>query len=65
MAAPVTTGIEAVDRELERRGAFPDAETAEAVASRLLAVWRAMQPGSGDAYGVFTKARHRKQAQGG
>jgi hypothetical protein len=64
MAAPVTTGIEAVDREL-RRGPFADAETAKVVANQLLAVWRAMQPGSGDAYGVFTKARHRKQAQGG
>src|SRR5262245_23077411 len=47
VAAPVTTGIEAADRE-----SFADAETAEVAANQLLAGWRAMQPGSGDAYGV-------------
>ena len=64
MAAPVTTGVEAVDRELERRGPFADAETAEAMANRLLGVWRAMQPGANDAYAAIG-ARHRRQAQGG
>jgi hypothetical protein len=46
MAALPTTGIPAVDRELERRGPFPSAEAAEAAANRLLSVWRALQPGS-------------------
>ena len=40
------TGIELVDRELKRRGPFPSAEAAEAMAARLLAVWRALQPSS-------------------
>src|SRR5262249_54101890 len=39
MVAAVVTGIADVDRELERRAPFADAETAEVVANRLLAVW--------------------------
>jgi hypothetical protein len=46
MAAPLTTGIPAVDAELERRGPFADAAEAEAVAAKLLTVWRALYPSS-------------------
>jgi len=41
------TGVELVDRELKRHEPFPSVEAAEAMAARLLAVWRALQPSSG------------------
>jgi hypothetical protein len=59
-----TTGIEIIDRELKRRGPFPNAEAAEAMAARLLAVWRVLQPGSGginaDDTVAFGRSRPRK-----
>jgi hypothetical protein len=58
-AAPIT-GIEPVDRELRRRK-FTDAETAEATANKLLAIWRALQVGSNDAYVALAQARHRRR----
>jgi hypothetical protein len=54
-----STGIEAVDRELERRAPFASSEAAEAVAAQLLRVWRALQPGSEDA--IVLRSRRRKQ----
>jgi hypothetical protein len=59
MVATPITGVEAVDRELRRRK-FTDAETAEAVANQLLAVWKAMQPGSNNAYLMLGRQRHRQ-----
>jgi hypothetical protein len=58
---PTSTGIPQVDAELKRREPFPDAETAEVTAARLLSVWRMLQPGSGDAYAAF-EARQRRRA---
>src|SRR5205807_2156739 len=46
-AMTTPTGIQAIDRVLEQHGPFPDAETAEALAARLLAIWHALQPCSG------------------
>jgi hypothetical protein len=61
MTTHVRTGVEAVDRELERREPFPDAETAEATANRLLATWRAMQPRAPDAYANMLRLRRRRK----
>jgi hypothetical protein len=44
MTAPPTTGIELVDRELERHEPFSSAEAAETMAAQLLAVWRVLRP---------------------
>jgi hypothetical protein len=44
MAAPLTTGIPAIDHELERRAPFTDVAKAEAVAAKLLTVWRTLYP---------------------
>jgi hypothetical protein len=56
MIAP-TTGIPAVDQELERRAPFTDVAEAEAVAAKLLAVWRALYPSSG---GVVLDRQRRR-----
>jgi len=39
-----TTGVELIDRELKRRGPFPNAEAAETAAARLLAIWHVLAP---------------------
>ena len=45
MAAPApTTGIEVIDAELRRHAPFDSVEAGEALANRLLAVWRTLQP---------------------
>jgi len=44
MTAPLTTGIPAIDAELERRGPFDDANEAEIMVAKLLAVWRTLYP---------------------
>jgi hypothetical protein len=46
VVAALVTGIEPVDCELKRREPFPSVEEAEELAARLLAIWRALQPGS-------------------
>jgi hypothetical protein len=43
MMAPPATGIPAVDAELKRRE-FTNANEAEAMAAKLFAVWRTLQP---------------------
>jgi hypothetical protein len=48
MTAPLTTGIPAIDAELERRGPFDDANEAEIMVAKLLAVWRALYPSSSE-----------------
>jgi hypothetical protein len=63
MITPPLTGVAQVNAELKRRGPFPDAETAETTANQLLAVWRALQPGSADAYATLVMARCRRQAE--
>jgi hypothetical protein len=50
---------EPVARELERHK-FPNAEAKEAMAAQLLAVWKAMQPKSSDAYVMLERQRHRR-----
>jgi hypothetical protein len=55
------TGIQAVDRVLEQHGPFPDAETAEALAARLLAIWHALQPCSGGLDATTTTLDRRRQ----
>jgi hypothetical protein len=52
---------EPVARELERREPFPDAETKEATAARLLAVWKAMQPKSRDTTIVLRRPRRMQR----
>jgi len=53
------TGIELIDRELERRGPFSSTEEAEALAAELLAVWRALAPYSD---GLDAASDQRQQA---
>src|SRR5262245_53283806 len=58
------TGIEIVDRELERLAArepFNSVEAAETKAAQLLAIWRALQPCS-DGLDVNEHSRSRHQA---
>jgi hypothetical protein len=62
MTALPTTGIPAVDAELERRGPFANANEAEAAAAKLLAVWRALYPSSS---GVCSTSRHSAELSGG
>ena len=44
MTALPHTGIELVDRELERRGPFSSPEAAQALAAQLLSVWNVLRP---------------------
>ena len=44
MITPPTTGVKAVDAELRRRAPFASTEAAEAMAAKLLSVWRTLQP---------------------
>jgi hypothetical protein len=63
MAAPVLTGIEAVDRELERLAArepFASAEMAEAMAAKLVAAWRALQPWTDEPDADRKRQAHRR-----
>jgi len=46
MAAPIRTGVEAVDAELARRAPFSSPEEEEDLAARLIEAWRACQPKS-------------------
>jgi hypothetical protein len=48
MSTLPVTGVAPVDAELQRRAPFANANEAEVMAAKLLAVWRALQPGSVD-----------------
>jgi hypothetical protein len=52
---------EPVARELERHEPFPNAEAKEAMAARLLAVWKAMQPRSRDTTVVLGRPRRMRE----
>ena len=58
----VPTGIEVVDRELARRGPFPDAETAERIAAEILSVWRALQAAAGERDSAVAHGRTWRQS---
>jgi hypothetical protein len=59
MTAP-TTGIPVVDAELERRGPFANVNEAEATVAKLLAIWRALQPGSSEVMRDEPSQRRRR-----
>ena len=60
MSTVLVTGIEAVDRELKRRAPFDSSDEAEAMAIRLMAMWRALQPGAvGNT--IVLRSRQREQ----
>ena len=65
MTALPITGIDSGDRELKRCEPFPSAEAAEAIATRLLAIWHTLQPSSGaldvnDTVAPLDRRQHRR-----
>jgi hypothetical protein len=59
MATAPITGIELIDRELERHAPFNSSDEAEALAAKLVAVWRLMQPGSEHSSMLRSRPRRR------
>jgi hypothetical protein len=60
MAEAPVTGVEQVDTALKLRAPFTSIEEAEIMAARLLAVWRALQPGS-ESIPVQSRRRQRRK----
>jgi hypothetical protein len=55
-----TTGIELVDRELERHGPFSNPEAAEIMTAKLLSIWHMLRPDSvDDKVAPAGQSRHR------
>jgi len=60
MITLTSTGVTAVDRELERRAPFPSIEAREIATAELLAVWRTLAPYSD---GLDTALDRRQQRE--
>jgi hypothetical protein len=60
MSTVPITGVEAVDRELERRAPFDSRDEAEAMAAQLLRLWRMLQPKSGETIMPRQQGQRRK-----